>query len=113
MPRDSVRKAQAAAKTYLEMRGYEIIEQNWHQSRFKVDIIAKKADVLYFVEVRYRANDDQTNGLDAVSASKLKQIRQAAQSWVEEYKWQGTYMLSSIEMAGPSYAVIGFIDNEF
>lgn len=113
MPRDAIRKAQTAAKTYLEMRGYEIVEQNWRQSRNKVDIIAKKDGVVYFVAVHYELNDSKSSGPDAINASKLKQLQQAALAWVTDYKWQGKYRLSSIDIDSTNYAVLSFIDNEF
>ena len=87
--RDSIRKAQAAAKLYLEMRGYEIIEQNWHQSRYKIDIVAQKDQLLYFVDVRYLSGDNPASGPETITATKIKQLRQAAISWTTEYKWQG------------------------
>jgi Holliday junction resolvase-like predicted endonuclease len=107
-----LRKAQAAAKTYLEMRSYEIVEQNWQQSKYKVDIIAKKDGVLYFVEVKYRPGDNPSSTLDSVTASTLKQVRLAASRWVMQYKWPGDYKLSSIDIDGANFAVLSFIDNE-
>ena len=107
-----LRKAQAAAKTYLEMRRYEIVEQNWQQSKYTVDIIAKKDGILYFVEVKYRPTDSLSSSLDSVTTSKLKQVRLAASRWVTQYKWPDDYKLSSIEIDGANFAVLSFIDNE-
>ncbi len=107
-----LRKAQAAAKTYLEMRNYKIVEQNWQQSKYKVDIIAKKNGILYFVEVKYRPSDSTTARLDTVTTSQLRQVRLAANRWVTEYKWPGDYKLSAIEIDGANFAVLSFIDNE-
>ena len=56
---DAGRRAEKAAATYLEMRGYQIIERNWRRPRCEIDIVAKKGDVIYFVEVKYRRNDNQ------------------------------------------------------
>ena len=105
-----LRKAQAAAKTYLEMRGYEIVEQNWQQSKYKVDIIAKKDGILYFVEVKYRPVDNTR--LETVTTGQLRQVRLAANRWVTEYKWTGDYKLSGIEIDGTSFAVLSFINSE-
>lgn len=107
------RRAEAAAKVYLEMRGYKIIEQNFRRPRCEIDIIAQKGAVIYFVEVKYRRTDEQGGGLEAVTATKLRQMRYAAEVWVEETKWRGEYVLSAIELAGPTFAVLGFIDNVF
>lgn len=107
------RKAEAAARAYLEMRGFKIIEQNFRRPNCEIDIIAKKDGIVHFIEVKYRANNDQGGGLEAITASKLKQMRHAAWTWVEEYKYKGEYMLSAIELGGPKFAVMGFIENVF
>lgn len=107
------RKAEDAARAYLEMRGFKILEQNWRRPRCEIDIIASKADAVHFIEVKYRANDDQGAGFEAITAAKLKQMRNAAWTWVSEYKWRGEYVLSAIELAGPKYTVLSFVENVF
>jgi putative endonuclease len=106
-------KAELAAKVYLEMRGFQIIEQNWRRPSYEIDIIARKDGVIHFVEVKYRFKDDQGSGLDAITASKLKQMRRAAWAWVDESKWHGEYVLSAVEIAGPDFSIIGFIEDAF
>lgn len=110
---DTGRKAEVAAKVYLEMRGYKIIEQNWRRPRCEIDIIARKDDVMHFVEVKYHLNDDQDTGLDTITSTRLKQLQRAAGVWVDEYKWSGEYVLSTVEIAGTKFSVMGFIENVF
>ncbi len=107
------RKAETAARVYLEMRGFKIIEQNWRRPRCEIDIIATRDGVVHFVEVKYRFKDDQGSGLDAITATKLKQMRRAAWAWVDETKWSGEYVLSAVEIAGPKFSVLGFVENVF
>ncbi len=107
------RRAEAAARTYLEMRGFEIVEQNWRRPNCEIDIIARKDGVIQFVEVKHRHTDDQGGGLEAITASKLKKMQRAAWSWVDESKWPGEYMLSAVETSGPKFIVMGFIENVF
>lgn len=107
------RRAEAAARVYLEMRGYKIIEQNWRRPRCEIDIVASKDEVIHFVEVKYRFNDDQGGGLEAITASKLKQMHYAAEAWVQETKWYGEYSLSAVEITGPNFVVMGFIENVY
>ncbi len=107
------RKAEAAAKVYLEMRGYEIIELNYRRPRCEIDIIARKDGVIHFIEVKYRFNDEQGGGLEAITPTKFKQMQRAAWSWVDEYKWRGEYVLSVVDIAGPDFVVLGFIENAF
>jgi putative endonuclease len=107
------RKAEAAARVYLEMRGFKIIEQNWRRPRCEIDIIASKGGVVHFIEVKYRFSDNQGSGLDAITASKLGQMRRAAWIWVDEAKWPGEYILSAVEIAGPKFTIMAFIENVF
>jgi putative endonuclease len=107
------RKAEQAARAYLEMRGFKILEQNWRRPRCEIDIVAEKDGVRQFVEVKYRFSDEQGGGLEAITAAKLKQMRRAAETYVQENKYQGEYLLSAVEIAGSSFAVLGFIENVF
>jgi uncharacterized protein (TIGR00252 family) len=107
------RKAEAAARAYLEMRGFKIIEQNFRRPNCEIDIVAKKDRTVHFIEVRYRKNDEQGGGFDSITASKLKKMRHAAWTWADEYKWRGEYVLSAIELGGSKFAVMGFIENVF
>lgn len=107
------RKAEAAARVYLEMRRYQIVEHNWRRPRCEIDIIAKKDNIIYFVEVKYRFNDNQGGGLEAITKTKLKQMQYAAKTWVEEHKWQGQFCLAAVEIAGSNFVVMGFIDNVY
>ncbi|HET7320381.1 MAG TPA: YraN family protein [Candidatus Saccharimonadales bacterium] len=104
-------KAEEAAKVYLEMRGYKVVEQNYRRSRCEIDIVAQKGDIMHFVEVKYRKHDGQGSGLEYVTATKLKQMQFAADTWVDEYKWHGDYQLSAIEIAGTDFVVLSFIEN--
>ena len=107
------RKAEVAARVYLEMRGFKIIEQNWRLPRFEIDIVATKDNVIQFVEVKYRIKDDQGSGYDAITVTKLKQMKRAAWAWVDENKYHGEYILSAIEVAGKNFTVLSFIENAY
>lgn len=107
------RKAEAAARAYLEMRGFKLLEQNWRRPRCEIDIIATKSGVIHFIEVKYRKDDSQGGGIDAINDDKLKKMRLGAWVWVDENKYRGEYVLSAIEIIGPKYSVISFIENVY
>jgi ribonuclease HII len=110
---DTGRRAEKAAATYLEMRGYKVLERNWRRPRCEIDIIAQKDDAIYFVEVKYRRNNNQGGGLEAITPTKLKQMRYAAATWSEESKYTGQSRLSAIEIAPPNFTIMSFVDNVF
>lgn len=107
------RQAEKAASLYLEMRGYKIVERNWRRPRCEIDIVAEKSGVIYFVEVKHRFNDDQGGGLEAITPTKLKKMRYAAETWREENKWHAEAQLAAVETAGPDFTVLSFLDNVF
>lgn len=110
-PTETGRKAEAAARVYLEMRGFKILEQNWRRPQAEVDIIATKDGAVHFIEVRYRRDSAQGGGLESITPAKLRRMRRGALSWVAETKYRGEYVLSAIEIGGPTFAVMGFIEN--
>jgi len=59
------------ASNYLKRQGYEILERNWRFKKLEVDIIARKADVIAFVEVKTRKNS--TFGEPQIFVTKKKQ----------------------------------------
>ena len=109
--KDTGSRAEEAARLYLEMRGFKVLEQNWRRPRVEVDIIAQKDNVVHFVEVKYRYDDGQGGGLEAITPTKLQQMRRGAEMWVTETKWQKEYVISGIEVAGPQFAILNFVEN--
>lgn len=68
-----------AAKNFLIKNGFEILEMNYRYSRIaEIDIIASKKDILHFVEVKTRTQENFGSPLEAVTPSKLKQIYSCA-----------------------------------
>ncbi|MDL2342061.1 MAG: YraN family protein [Patescibacteria group bacterium] len=112
-PTEIGKKAEIAASAYLEMRGFLILERNFRRPRCEIDIIAQKDNAVHFVEVKYRRTDDQGSGFDAITSAKLRQMARGAHIWIDETKWHGEYVLSAIEVSGPTFAIMGFIENAF
>ena len=45
-------RAEDKAAKFLEERGFEIVERNFHSKFGEIDIIARHGDILHFVEVK-------------------------------------------------------------
>lgn len=97
--------AEKVVAEYLQKHGYKIIELNWKTRYCEIDIVASKANVVHFVEVKYRLNEAQGSGFDYITTSKIKQMEFAARMWITEKDWKDDYCLSAAEVTGTSYVV--------
>ncbi len=104
-------KAEEVAAKYLEQLGYKIIERNYRTRMCEIDIVAKRRDVIYFIEVKYRLNAQQGAGLDYITDKKLRQMRFGAEVWLINDGWNGDYRLSAINVDGIEYTVTEFIES--
>ena len=72
------KKGEKQAQKYLKKSGWTILETNWRNPFGEVDIIAKKDEVIAFIEVKTRLSDAYGAPSEAVQKTrKLKYIRGA------------------------------------
>lgn len=75
------------AKDFLIKKGFEILDMNFHYSKLaEIDIIAKKDNIIHFIEVKTRSTELFGNPLEAVNKSKLKQIYMCANYYLQNSK---------------------------
>ncbi|UCE68077.1 MAG: YraN family protein [Candidatus Zixiibacteriota bacterium] len=80
------RRGEEIARNYLIAKGYKIEASNWRRSRFEIDIVASKDNVLAFIEVKSsRAEVLGPPGL-RVNKTKQKKIAEAASEYLMELK---------------------------
>ena len=104
-------RAEQAAHEFLVREGYVIIERNFRRRYCEIDIVAQRADVIHFVEVKYRATDHFGGGLEYITLQKQQHMARAAETWVIGHRWDGEYTLSAIEVGGPKYDILEFIES--
>ena len=72
------KQGESQAQKYLKKSGWTILETNWRNPFGEVDIIAKKDDIIAFIEVKTRLSDAYGTPSEAVQKTrKLKYIRGA------------------------------------
>ncbi|HJQ08467.1 MAG TPA: YraN family protein [Candidatus Saccharimonadales bacterium] len=108
---DDGRRAEAVAAAFLLQKGCEIIEQNWRTRWCEIDIVARRKDVAYFCEVKYRRTASYGAGLEYITPKKLARMHFAAEAWVYINNWLGECRLCAIEVEGADFNVTQFIDN--
>lgn len=72
------------AAGYLEGKGYQIIVRNYRYGKTELDIIAKCGNQLVFIEVKTRTSDQMIYPEQAVGRVKQRNIRLAAENFIEE-----------------------------
>ena len=77
-------KGEEIVQEYLIARGYRILERNFRFHHREVDIIASKEDILVFVEVKTRRDDDYGRGFEAISDVKKRNIISVARYYTQK-----------------------------
>lgn len=101
----SGKRAEQVVADYLREQGYDVIGCNWRTRWCEIDIVAKKSQIIYFVEVKYRRSELYGSGLEYITNSKLKQMRLAAEIWISAHGWQGDYEIAAIEVTGAKFKI--------
>ena len=83
-------KSEHIAVDFLVKKGYMILEKNFRCSKKEIDIIAKKGNVISFIEVKSK-NENVDFNLDySITASKQKSIFDVANYYVEKNNLKNT-----------------------
>lgn len=69
---------------HLERKGYKILVRNYRFARVEVDVICEHEKEVIFVEVKTRTSDQMAYPEQAVGKSKQRNIRLAAENFLEE-----------------------------
>ena len=77
------RLGETRAARYLQRRGYQILARNVRIGRGELDIIARRGELLVFVEVK--AHQSRESALLAMHEDKCARLRSAAEAWLARY----------------------------
>lgn len=70
------------AASYLENNGFSIIKKNFQTKFGEIDIIAKKQNTLFFVEVKTRSNLNKGAPYEAINKNKIFHIKKVADFFI-------------------------------
>jgi putative endonuclease len=102
--------AESRVAELLKKDVYKILFQNWRTKVCEIDLVAKKDNIIYFVEVKYRSSEKQGNGLDYILPRKLKQLHFSAQIWTQQNNWDGDYRLLAAGVSDDEYIEVVELD---
>lgn len=96
------------AVEHLIKEGYTIRERNYRPGRcHEIDIIAQKADIMVFVEVKVRNIESGDDPVDAVDEKKIRHIVLAADGYLhkQDYTYQPRFDIIAITRNGMDYTL--------
>lgn len=70
------RRGERLAELALRLKGYSILERRFKTKLGEIDLIARKGNVICFIEVKHRSNVDAA--LNAVTTAQSRRINGAA-----------------------------------
>ena len=77
-------KGEELAVKFLVNLGYQIIDTNWREQKFEIDIIALDEEEIVFVEVKTRSTSAYGNPEEAVTETKQKHLINGADFYIQE-----------------------------
>lgn len=83
------RQGEAVAARYLQERGYRILARNIHTPHGEIDLVARRDDVLVFVEVKLRTSSRYGYPEEAVTPRKQAHLLAAAEVYLAEHPEAG------------------------
>ena len=101
------------AAAYLGSHGISIISRNFRSRYGEIDIVARQGKDLIFVEVKYRSGSGAGNPLESITPHKVKQIRNAALSYMRFMNYNPETMNIRFDCIGILGTEVNHVENAF
>lgn len=100
-----------AAAAELVRQGHVILDRNWKTKMCEIDIVSRKNDTVYFVEVKHRKNSKHGDGLAAVTSKKVQRMTFAAKLYIKMHQLNDVDVrLVAISTIGNDPVVDSFVE---
>ena len=101
------------AVTFLEEKGYTILDRNSHFHHLEMDVVARDGDILCFIEVKGRKEHSLVPGLYAVDRGKQKRLRNWATAYLCKHGYSLTETACRFDVVSIEGEKIQLIQNAF
>ena len=69
---------------HLEGEGFHIVERNWRTRQGEIDVVARRGDLIAFVEVKARRGEEYGEPEESVTPAKARRIRHVAAQYLTQ-----------------------------
>lgn len=94
--------AEFLARNYLRVHGFRILHNRYitgrNTHRAEIDIIARRGNLIIFVEVKNRPNIQ--TAWDAITPPQARRLRAAAGTYLSRARWSGDARFDVIAVCG-------------
>ena len=90
------RLGEVIAKRYLQNKGYRIIAQNYRTRYAEIDLIARSKDILVFIEVRTRKDEQLGTPEESIKRAKIRRLIRNAQAYMARMNYAGECRIDAI-----------------
>ena len=77
------------AALFFTQQGFEILDRNWQAGHREIDLVARKDDLVVFVEVKSSSNPNFGHPAERVDKTKIRHLGAAAQKYLIEKNIEG------------------------
>lgn len=100
---------------FLEKNGCEILNRNFTIKGGEIDIVAKKGDIIHFVEVKTRKPNPLVTGDEAIRSEKIKHIIKTAKVYVKRFNIDCScvFDVAVVELTGTRVTGFKYIQRAF
>jgi putative endonuclease len=107
------RAAETVAASWLEKKGYRLLDRNWRNRWCEIDIVACRSSMIHIIEVKYRRRSDQGTGFEHISTQKMQRLRRAAVMWLTSTGHGGSsYQIDVMSISGyPEPKFVEYLPN--
>ena len=78
-------RGERIAAEYLAARGWTIVHRNYRIGHREIDLVARRGEVVAFVEVKTRGGTGFGHPLESVTRKKRREIERVAMGWIERF----------------------------
>ncbi|HET6230277.1 MAG TPA: YraN family protein [Longimicrobiaceae bacterium] len=92
-------RGEEIAARHLSAAGWAVLARNFRLGHKEIDLVARRGEVVAFVEVKTRAGLGFGHPLEAITAKKRREIQQVAGAWIERNGAPGdTYRFDAVSV---------------
>ncbi|MGB1799372.1 MAG: YraN family protein [Gammaproteobacteria bacterium] len=80
------KQAEDIAANYLKQQNIKIITRNFHSRFGEIDLIGLDKEILTFIEVRYRKDEQRLTAIETIDQNKCKKIIKTSEAFLNKHK---------------------------